>query len=893
MDSLADKRQRRRRFRFFLGTAISLSVFLHASTGIRWSTHFHPDELTIAHWMLHSHRHGYPTDRAYAGGWFVLAGAKDRIDALAFSVRNAFLAHATQAGRINAMDATTFDVVPERVSFRTGDMQRGRDLNVWLVALAALFLYLAALELGAGAPAAAAGALLLGAHPFVLLHAHYCESDSATPFALCLAGWWAACAVRRNSPRWFFAAMAAAGFAIACKFTLVALALWPLTVALPLACGAGRGAPRMRRFAALAACGLAALALGFLAGTPAFVRSPRLFLASLQRESALVYAESVRSLGAAHRSTAARYAWRAAAFWRELARLGPPTLAFFGLSAFAWLRRSLRRHVGALPLLLFLFPFQAVFLMPWIRNQELLCLVPPLCLGAALAVDHAARIAFRHGPAARRAAACLFLAAAACGTAQTACDGRRILTSFLRRDTRAECQNWLAETAGDDVVLALDSYVSQAIRGTDCSGVGYFLPAESWPSLRDQPPTTGNAPPPRYILRNASSTGRFEPTPEWAAHVAAFRRDCLPLRSWTLAPGRVRPTTFAQPDIELWALPDPRDALAPDLPVVLDRPVYFTPGMRPLYAAADPSGVGPVRAVQTVGRRHAFHPVPDAPGWAVSRMVAGPGAASVAWEGFAEPRKRKLSGRGVAIFGFDAAALRRCALADVRPLTRLRLRDADDQTSICATWPVADRAEAARALRRGGAPDEALALLRTAHDLDAAAKTEAFLAAADAGEAPDPDWTASARDALTALRRVADTLASGDDGIRVRGIPLRVLRDFAHVRLFHHDQPRADALPVFLPAGTYRVSILPGKGDPLPPADGVFPAQTGAAGVHRDAEGRDWWRATLAMKRDGILAVAPADPAGLAYHRLQVDWDPAEQLPRLAAELERAFRKVR
>ena len=892
------------RLRAALGIAVAAWTCFHASTGLRWSTFFHPDELSIAHWMQQSHDHGYISDRAYPGGWFVLANAWTHTEAALWDLGRRWRSHAEQAGAVKAVEADSFDYAPQKGRFHAGDIQRGRNINVLLASLAALFLYWMALEMGASAPAAAFGALLLGAQPFLLEHAHYCETDTAVPFALSLAGALAARGMRLGSRRWHLAALFAAGFAIACKYTLLPLTLWPLTLAVAFARAAAPGR-RLRLFATLLAAGAAALVLGFLVGTPALWRDPRFFLASMRHISALTYAEGLRNMGPAFYSTRARIVWRAASLGRELAAIGPHVLVVYGLSCAVWLLRPLRPHLATFPLVLLLFLPQALFLMPWIRNQELLPLLPPLCLGVALAAHKLAIIATcRHTRPGFRFLAALLLANILLSFASVYRDGQRILTSFQRRDTRAECQNWLAECAADGLRIALDRYIAQSIRGTPCVGIDWPTVPEKWPALLDDPAFAGNAP--RYVLRNASFEGRRALGPDAAANASAFVRAALRLRAWNLAPGRVRPLTFAQPDVELWAVPTPEESAAPDIPVVLDRPVYFTPGLRPVYAAAEPFAVGPVRAVPTVGQRHVIHPAPDVAeggGWGVSRVVGGPAAgASVSWEGLAKPRQAPLAGRcGVALFRFGRWPFRYRTQADVRPGARLRLRGANDQTTLCATWPVANRAEAAHALRRGGDPAAALALLREDPNLDAAECVEAFLAAVEACETPEPMWTREARkahDALEGVLAAASDSAGHGAAVRIRGVPLRVLRDFAHVRLLDHPLPAEDTLPVFLPAGTYRVSLLPPKGESPPPEGIWFQGQGDIATPRDDGDGLRWWTATVSMRRAALLTTTPTarnDSArrGIAFRCILIDWDPAGQLQRLAEELTAALAKAR
>ena len=888
-----------RLWRRLLGGGVFALVFVFASTGIRWSQFFHPDELPVAHWMRQTHEQGYISERAYPGGWFVLAEAHGRAASFLHDLGRRWREHGAQDGAVRAVDAESFANAPVRDSFSYGSIQRGRDLNALLLAFAALLLYLMALEMGVSPTAAAFAGLLLAAQPCALEHAHYCETDTAVPFALCLAGWLAARGANRRSMGWHLAGMAAAGFAIACKYTLMPLVLWPLAAAVPLAVardGERRsGARALGIWAALAAAGLVALAAGFLVGTPPLLRSPRWFLASARHISALTFAEGLRSLGPAYYDRWARVAWRASSLLREMLRLGVFPLTLFAASLPFWGRRLARLYLGTFPLLLAVFVPYAVFLMPWIRPQELLPALPPLCLGAGLAADWALGAIRRgHGASrpARRIAAALLLALAAIGFVWTLRDGHRVLTAFQRRDTRAECQNWLADCAPRGLRLALDHYVAQSIRGTPCVGVDWPGVPETWPAFRDEPVFEGNAP--RYVLRNASFSGRRLLGPDAEENAAAFAREALPLRAWTLACGSVRTLPFAQPDIELWALPDPADASAPDIPVVLDRPVYFSPGLRPMYAAREFAPVGPVRAVPVVGQRHAVYPAPDAPSpsWAVVRKLAGPvgsGArARIEWNDIATAFPD-----GAVAIEIDTDVIRRRGAWDVRPGVRVRLRGANDQETICAGWIPLDLAETMRALRRGGGARGALGLLRglPETELDFAAKTEAFLAAVEAGEAPEPGWRAAARAALAALEETTNPAP------RVRGVPMRVLRDFAQLRLRPGPFPAPDTLPVFLPRGTYSVSVRIDPESPPPAGELWFEEQTAPAEERVDDAGRAWRDAMVVMRRGALLRTRPAARTteavqGLAFRELEIAWDPAEQLfSEFAVELRTALKR--
>ena len=868
-------------------------AFFHASRGIAWSRHFHPDELTVAKWIGQSYDRGYVSDRVYPGGWFVLMDARTALAERASDLSRRWRNVRDQDGAVVATDADSFESDPKRAKFHAVDIQAGRDFNVLLFAGAVLFLFLAARETGAGPVPSALAALLFAVQPFPLEHAHYCETDGGLVVSLCAALWLTTGAVRRASPRRFAAACAAAGFAIACKYTAAPLLVWIPVLAPSVAAGrAPGGRPRARAVLRLAgAAALAALG-GFLAGTPALWLDPAFFFGDLVRIGSRTYAESGLALGADH-SFAAGCLWRARILARELLRLGPAPLLFFAACFPVWFVRGGPRRPAAAPPFLAAFLLYAVFLMPWIRNQELLPVLPCLCLGAAPALSRAGA-ALRRGPGTRRAAAAALCVLFAAAFARSAADGNRILSCFARRDTRAECQNWLAACARPGVPLVLEPYVVQTIRGTPCTGAECGDAAASWPeaaSLRD---SRGRVP--RYVLRNASFSGRGASTASARENAARFDADCPPLLFWKIAPGGTRTLTFSQPDVELRALPGPEDG--PDVAVCLDRPVFFSPGLRPLYGPSEAAAVGPVRAVQTVGARHSVHPPPEGGCWAVSRVLDGPKAGAIRWDGLFSPERAALSAAGVSVARLDDAAFRRAAASDVRPAARVRLRGADDQATVCATFPCSDPAEVARILRRAGDPAAALSFLRGLPELDAAARAEAFLAAAASGAVPEPAWTDAARAAVAAFDEAA--ASGGTDGIRVRGVPLRVLRDFSVVRLGDWEGlPTRESLPVFLPAGVYGVEVDLKDGCAGPAGSVWFDGQEGAVGFRRPSAGGDAGppavrAATVRQTRDGLLRVRPdavgaEDGTGRRYRSLSVEWDPFEQLERAVLELRRAL----
>ena len=873
---------RARLWRCAIGAVLFAIAFQHASRGLDWSRSFHPDEIVIAKWMHQTRESGYVTDRAYPGGWFVMINVWQRAKAVRDSA-----ARLWRGG----------DPVP----FRAKSVMQGRRFNLRLFALAVLFLYLAALETGACPAAAAFGALLLAVHPFPLEHVHYCETDMAVPFALCLSGWLAMRAIRLGSRVWYVAAMFATGFAIACKYTLLPAILWPIAVAPAVVRGEDR---RLARTATLAAAGIGAALVGFLVGTPALWMDFEFFTRSMREVSRKTYAEGARALGKAFGSAWTRCTWRAGTFAHELARMGIAPLVFFGAALAVWIRIGRRGSRAVFPLFLLVFLPYAVFLMPWIRNQETLPVLPPLCVCAAVAVDWSARTLARKASGARCRVVAAALLVLACGAfSHTYCDGRRILSSFSRKDTRVALHDWLRDCVGADVHLVYDRYTQHAVFQNPL--LGDYVPGfdQHWPRvLHTMAFQTNHI---RYAVRNAAYTGRRVNDPHATQRNQAFSRDCLLLRTWKIVPGCIRTTTFSQPDLELWAIPDSGDFAesvfllkgeAPDIPVILDRPVAFPPGDVSLYAAGEPHALGPVRGMCVDGSSRGFHPVPFGDSLVVFREVAGPADGTVCWSRLASPKRRSLSEGRVFLFTMSGAALRHRAVTDVLPGARVRLLDASSPSTVCAVWPVADRAEAARALRRGGDPSAALALLRGASSQGDAEKAEAFLAAVDAGEAPDPAWKAAARDLFAALGSALSEIGEGKDGFRIRGVPLFVERDFANLRLSNVSQMPDGTFPILLPAGTYRATFI-APPDAVAPESGLWlEGQTVPAVSRVDAKNYTWWSATIDLPQESLLRVRTDTRPGIdggsgCFRELELSWDPAEQLPLLADELCTALSK--
>lgn len=880
-------------------TLIGLSLFLFAqhwcSTGIAWSVGFHPDEFPVARWIDQVRDNGYIVERPYPGGWFELARVRLAAEDFSRWIGAADKRHRTQDGFVSALSEHSFrKTPPPRPKKTEHGIQWGRDFNVWLYAFTVLFLYLGALEAGLGVAGAVVSALFFLLFPSPLEHAHYCETDPGVLATLALSLWLMVRAARNTSPALAVVAGFIAGFCVSCKYTVGPLLFCPAILAAILAGLRYRGRGRARRIggaSAFAALALVAAVAGFLLGTPVLFHDLQMALTEL-RENPHFEADPIAKIGS---------------LLRETAKLGFLPLLWLALSLSLWPRRPWRaRFLGPL-LFLALFLLYVLVVLPWFRNQELLPVLCALSLGAGIPVSAALRAGVRRSPA--RAAATF--AALVAALVASGCDSLRMLSCFKLRDTRAECQNFLAASFPRDEPLALEGYVAQVSRGVPNSASfaeGHV--AERWPeSARDECFADGGV---RYLVRNASQRSRqvahlrerFSDRlrPEAARAVGAFHRDTVLLRGWMLPHGRVRPV-FAQPDVELRVLPgDGAGRELPDVPIPFPRPSLVLAPDTPLYDASGAAWFGPRQALRTVGKRGTVRLVRDgSPRWAVSLLATPPPEGTpvrVAREGPFRPKASPLAPGGAAVAALPRPRTPAPLVPSAFPKTRFRLRG-DDQRNDCLTFLAADPAEAAMELRRAGDGAAALALLREGGGPSGAtARVEAFLAAAAAGAAPEPAWEAAARDALAAWDALAAAVREGPfpNEATVCGVPLRALLDFSRVRRAGVAVGPRASTRIAAPPGTYRVECRakPLFADRL--AELVLFEGQSEPFVREDATdgGPVVLRTEIRKTGDGLVRFSKAAPdpfaeEPVALDSLEISWDPLAFVAESAETLRRTL----
>lgn len=891
-----------------------------ATAGLRWSVRFHPDEPTIARWMHQTAKYAYIVDRAYPSGWFALhrfhgcgigaeedPGAEEESDEAADedireaaeaapppkagAVRRAFARHSNQDGRVNAARGGTFLPRPFD-AFEPpmeDDIQDARDFNAWLYVLSALLLFAAALEAGMRPSCAFVSGLFFCASAGPLEFARYCETDMGLVVSLAFFAWISARALRRGSAGPLLACGLAAGFAAACKFTLAPLALWCVLLPFAVEWRAGAERPpraRLLRAASLALASLALAGVGYAAGTPALVADGAWYAEALRSAKEDTYAEIVANLGGTYSALGAM-GIRAGHLVRHVARLGAPPLAWGAFAWTFWLRAPFRRQFAGVPLFLPLFLPFAVLGLPFVRFQETLPVSVLLALGAGLPLEWWLRRAEAAPAPGRRlrlaAGACAVLAAAA--LLSGASRAVEMASCFQARDNRVGAQNWLRSAVPAGTRVGFDRYVGQTARDVRCVPVP--LPSMAW-----APRSARGEDFPPYYVENVGFEGRLpirdrrtgRLVPEAVANRKAWRRDTFEIARWSLPAGIERPT-FGQPDVRLVATSRP-DPAARDVPISFPRPILPAAGGGSLYDHSEAEGLGAFRALSVIGRRGTLRVAPGTGHAAVVRMLDGPGEARVEAEGPLRPRSAALRKGGAAAMEWSPGFLRRLlSFRRAYPDARIRMRG-DDQAQRLAAF-FAPPSDVARELREGGDPAAALSFLEGRGVPGRACEVEAFLCCRALSREPRPEWAEAARSAADAARAlVAETAAGGDgSGFLLRGVPLRIAADFSRLRTGQAAVWPGWNLPVWLPAGRYRVSFaLPRDRTPGSVPRRVLEGQSGDLEAAEDPSGRLFLSCDLDMERFGMPRFLDAEWEPFATVA-EISWDPVARVAAAAAEI--------
>ena len=707
------------KFRRILLAALAVFAFSYLLDlrGIRWEF-LHPDEYQIAKWVKSTRTAPYIRSRVYPEGLFRISGILQAVDRLH---DRAVLREADwerQGGDAYPRDGAE-ETPPLVLRSKTTTLLRVRYWNAALVSFAAVFVLLLGLETTRRVSVSVLAAMLFAAHPFVVEHAHYAETEGAMIFATTLALWLLSRAIRKESIPLLAAAALCAGFAIASKFSLLLFTgLLPVNAFL-VARRKGHSPWMALLFAAAA---LAVVGLGFTLATPKLWMDPGLFARQLARIRGSSYGEVRRLLGESRGRPHARLVLKARSLWDELSKFGLPWLLWtLGASAL-WFRRRLRPLWPALPLFGLAYPVYALILFPWFRNQELLPALPYIALTTVLPLEVA--LSRTGNPAAPHRyrdwlwrIPCILIPLFFVG--RTFREGVFMSGAFATREMRAEVDRWLDLCGPERGKFLVENYAGLHVdmaRSTEenagCSKIEFVSPDE-WESLDCD-----------FLLRAPDFPGRGcrDPKtgdlyPSCRANRDRILPDLLPLRSWHLADGP-KPL-FAQVEVDLLGRGHPGSPTTepPALAPLFIRAMHY--GTGGMHVAAGQERLGPIEALKVTGRRTevTFSPPTDGGSYAnrfygVAINFSRNASVKVAWNrGFA-PLVQEVPAGGATLFR-STASLK----SPFSPVGSARVRLlGDDQTFHTLVVFTADASRAAALLRAFGNADAAGALeVETGH----------------------------------------------------------------------------------------------------------------------------------------------------------------------------------
>ena len=713
-----------------LSVAVILCAFIlpfsFAIKGNDWAVAMHPDEGVIQQMMetfaekfCAEKEHGtYSSEgtRVYPEGFFVLADIYRRV-----LVPFTWLSHQPEQEGTRHRDLDAIRAPQKKEN--APSIAIGRRTNAILAGLCGLFLFLAVRAATGSVTGGLCASALAACSPFVIEHAHYCESDTAFCAGLSLSLWVFFTAVRRSSLSWTAGGAAACASALACKYTVAPLVPFGILVFLSMClkqCRAAQTAGERR--AAYRRCALAALfyLLVTLAAyslfTPMVLVNTRLLFRKILTSYASVQDE------AASLDLAGEGSFRHLLFWMvlrgllgHLKEMGSLHIALACASFLFLLLRSRKNPCGPwLFVLLLLFAVLDLSFLPWVRSQEFLPFAIILGTAIALAVGelcsmaHLSRFsAIRFSVPAVFLAGCLALAYG---------DAGRAMRMFSTEDSRNTMRQWLEQSSNPATRFAAGRFGSPALRHGRINTAETFGNAERvWNPCGD---AATNAPAHEYHVRQTRFLGRGftdavsgERTPYWHAGWTNFLSHAILLREWKFLPGYQ--TTFSMLPMELWGIIPDDATFAIPIPLA-PRATAYRMGPEHYDAAQGGDWLGPIDAIRTVGARKGvrFVPPPDGrPLYAVTRHAEGFVPAKIKWEGCFEPREKVIAPGAADWFLYKPSVF--SGWGDIYVRTRVRMRG-DDQTSLCLTTITADPVFAAELLARGGSPDKSAELLATA-----------------------------------------------------------------------------------------------------------------------------------------------------------------------------------
>lgn len=686
-----------------------LLPYTFAMRGTDWSMMMHPDEPAILRPMQRFYVDSSPSVSStivYPEGFFVVTEAYRRAIKPIEFLKDRM---AQEGSEHRDLDYIRAPIIRRGAP----SIYIGRRANALMAGLCGLFIFLAVRVATKSAAGGLCASMLVACSPFLVEHAHYCETDPPFCAAMSFALLAYFSSIRSGSLRWAVVGVAASVGAFACKYTVAPLVPFSMAVYISISVkliNSAKSQDERRR--ALRRCVLAAF-LSVIAAIATYAVFTPLFRTDIKQWAGNIF----NVYGQAHGETSERdlafqggipfirlrYIFRLIVV--QCLALGSVRMVLAILSS-VWL--LLRRHQNPcgvwLVLLLIFFFFFDLAVMPWVRSQEFLPIAILLGTLSALAIGEICRELGRVKVARYVVPLlCLCVAVLAYGSAS------RATTMFTTEDTRNAMRHWLEQSASPEAVFAAGRFASPALRYGRIKTADKFGEAEIlWRPGAATPEHSYFARQSHFLGRGFVDVSTGERRPDIAAGWTNFLAHAILLREWKTTPGYQ--TTFSMLPMELWGIiPDGAEFALPK--PLSPRATAYRMGPEFYDAAQGGDWLGSIDAIRTVGSRKRVRFVPPsngAPLYAVTRHVDGAIPAKIKWEGCFEPRETVIAPGKADWFLYKPSLFD--GWGDIYVRTRVRMRG-DDQTSLCLTTITSDPAFAAELLTRGGAPDKAKELL--------------------------------------------------------------------------------------------------------------------------------------------------------------------------------------
>lgn len=732
---------------FLLAVAVFIFSFSFSIRGSHWRYRLHPDEHLVADWQNDAMLYpaGMPPGvigaiALYPQGYFrmsvVYTFVANLVDycQLSFkkfqekisdgitqdgpSSRSISEIYLKNAAKHDINESTRYQNKPFLLRPRTESLLAGRHLNAILAGITAVLFFLAVFAATNSIFGALSAGILCGTTPYLIEHAHYCETDVGVAAMFALSVFAAMSAVKKEN-MWLmcpFAACCAAAFAT--KYSVAFLAPYYCLIFCYLAVFKYRqqdnSVGKRTLLKKILAAGMLSIVCGiaaYMLFTPVSYVAPEKLLTMFVKVDTRVNSGTTSDLIHEPVDVWLRQKYIIASIWHFLKEFGIVQYALLAI-VMPFLVNFRKNRCGLFLIILpFLYFVVAVAKYPWIRSQEFLLVALMLNVMIAMGIGIADEV-MRNNKRARGLRLCVPVFSIIC--LLVSLNGAGYMTkAFTWQDSCITMRKWLEMCANPESRFASERFASQTVKSDRIRTAAVFNEAEAtWNPTAIDVGDPGH----EYFVRNATHDGRNHRSPitgklypYFQDGLDNFKSHAILLKTVDMLP-EIRPT-FAQIAMELWGIVPTNAVLRTPDPLATRAEMFYFGGETYYYVRGN-DFIGPAESIRTVGKRSRVRMTPPGKGkplFAVTRHITGEVPAKIKWEALFEPREKTIL-PGKADWFILPAKMANRAFMDTVPHTKVRMRG-NDQTSLCLTTVTDNPAYAAELLVRGGSPDKAAELL--------------------------------------------------------------------------------------------------------------------------------------------------------------------------------------